>query len=65
MDNHTPLSCLHCALFSNSDNALLLQLFSDELVGWQWGDLSHIVFVVPRSEISECRFDNVLAIVQG
>lgn len=47
------------------DNALLLQLFSDPLLGWMWGDVSHLVLIVPRDDLAKARFDNVKAIVEG
>jgi Domain of unknown function (DUF1963) len=47
------------------DNALLLQLFSDPIMGWMWGDVSHLVLLVPRADLAKANFDNVIAIVEG
>jgi hypothetical protein len=47
------------------DNAMLLQLFSDPLMGWMWGDVSHLVLLVPRADLAKANFDNVIAIVEG
>ncbi|MBA3910722.1 MAG: hypothetical protein C0524_12765 [Rhodobacter sp.] len=47
------------------DNAMLLQLFSDPLMGWMWGDVSHLVLLVPLRDLAEANFDNVIAIVGG
>lgn len=47
------------------DNALLLQLFSDPLVGWMWGDVSNLVLLVPRDDLAKANFDNVIAITSG
>jgi hypothetical protein len=47
----------------DQDNALLLQLVSDRLMGWMWGDLYHLVLLVPRDDLAKAKFDNVIAIV--
>lgn len=47
------------------DNAVLLQLFSDPLLGWMWGDLSHVVFIAPREQIAQGQFTDVVVIVEG
>ncbi len=47
------------------DNAMLLQLFSDSIMGWMWGDVSQIVLLVPRDELAKATFDNVIAIIEG
>lgn len=47
------------------DNAVLLQLFSDPLMGWMWGDLSHVVFIAPREQIAQGQFTDVVVIVEG
>ncbi|NVK13537.1 MAG: DUF1963 domain-containing protein [Rhodobacteraceae bacterium] len=49
----------------DKDNALLLQLFSSDLPGWIFGDLSHIVFVIPRDKLTKADFSDVKVIVQG
>jgi hypothetical protein len=49
----------------DQDNALLLQLFSDPLMRWMWGDLSHLVLLVPREDLAKAKFDSVIAIVEG
>lgn len=47
------------------DNAMLLQLFSDPIMGWMWGDVSHLVLLMPRDDLAKANFDNVIAIVGG
>jgi hypothetical protein len=49
----------------DEDNAMLLQLFSDPIMGWMWGDVSHIAFILPRSELAQANFDNTLAVIGG
>ena len=49
----------------HQDNALLLQLFSNQKMGWIWGDVSHISFIIPRADLEKCRFDRVRAIIAG
>jgi hypothetical protein len=49
----------------NRDNAMLLQLFSDPLMGWMWGDVSRLVLLVPRDDLAKAKFDNVIAIIGG
>jgi uncharacterized protein YwqG len=43
---------------------LLLQLDSDDDVGWQWGDVGMLYFWCRESEIAEKRFDRVWTILQ-
>jgi hypothetical protein len=45
------------------DNALLLQLFSDQLLRRMWGGLGHLVLLVPRDDLAKAKFDNVIAFV--
>ncbi len=47
----------------NKDNALLLQLSSDNLVGWIWGDLDDIFFIIPYEDLVANSFDRVEAII--
>lgn len=49
----------------NEENALVLQLFPDLLMGWSWGDLDHAAFIVPRRQIEDCTFSDVAVVVAG
>lgn len=49
----------------DGENAVLLELFSDSLMGWQWGDMSYVVFLTPFMQISNTEFTDVVAIIQG
>lgn len=49
----------------DQDNALLLQLFSRDLPGWMWGDVSHLAFVIPRAQLAQNNFSQVVAIISG
>jgi hypothetical protein len=49
----------------NEENAMVLQLFPDLLMGWSWGDVSHAVFIVPRRQIEDCTFSDVAVVVAG
>ncbi len=49
----------------DKDNAVLLQLFSSDLPGWMFGDVSHIVFIIPQANLARCDFSAVVPIVGG
>ena len=49
----------------DEDNAVLLQLFTCPLMGWSFGDSSHLVLLCPRSELAAGRTDRVLGFISG
>ncbi|MEO0601830.1 MAG: hypothetical protein AAF211_10365, partial [Myxococcota bacterium] len=49
----------------DGDNAVLLQLFTCPLMGWSFGDVSHLVLICPRAALDERAFDTILGIVSG
>ncbi len=49
----------------DKDNAVLLQLFSSEIPGWIFGDVSHIVLIIPRENLARGDFSSIKVVVQG
>lgn len=49
----------------DKDNAVLLQLFSSEIPGWLFGDVSHIVFIIPLSNLARGDFSSVKVVIHG
>lgn len=47
----------------DQDNAVLLELESDKLLGWLWGDLYSLVIVIPRADLARGRFDRIGSLI--
>jgi uncharacterized protein YwqG len=47
-----------------TDWRLLLQLDSDDRVGWMWGDVGRVYFWAIQQDIAACDFDKSWAILQ-
>lgn len=47
-----------------ADWLLLLQLDSDDEIGWMWGDVGTIYYWIRRQDLAAARFDQVWMIFQ-
>ena len=57
--SHAPHGFIYTPHGSGSPNEVLLELPSSNLIGWMWGDVYSLVFLINRKALKRGKFDKV------
>ncbi len=57
---HAPQGHIYTPHGPDSENEVLLELKTSNLLGWCWGDMYSIVFLISRADLAKGRYDRII-----